>query len=71
LGVSLVENLEVAARYGGSDDGAGFLPESQYGLVLNWGVFKNTNLAVEYLHDEFEDDVQQIDTLTAQLAIEF
>jgi len=71
LGVSLVENLEVAARYGGSDDDAGFLPESQYGMVLNWGAFKNTNIAVEYLHDEFEEDIQQTDTFTAQLAIAF
>ena len=71
LGITLAEGLEVAARYGGSDDGAGFLPESQYGVVINWGCFENTNLAVEYLHDEYEDDLQDVDTLTAQLAVEF
>jgi hypothetical protein len=71
LGIALAEGLEVAARYGGSDDGADFLPESQYGVVVNWGIFENTNLAVEYLHDEYEDDVQEADTLTAQLAVEF
>jgi hypothetical protein len=71
LGLTLVEGLEAAARYGGSDDGADFLPESQYGVVLSWGILESTNLAFEYLHNEFEDDVQESDTLTAQLAIEF
>lgn len=72
LGVTIIDNLELAARYDGSDDGgADFLPESQYGAVLNWGFFKNTNLALEYLHGEFEDDVQETDSFIAQLAIEF
>jgi len=71
LGIELAEELEVAARYGGSDDGADFLPESQYGAVISWRVFENTNLALEYLHDKYEDDVQEADTLTAQLAVEF
>ncbi len=72
LGVALTEGLEIAARYGGSDDGGpDFLPETQFGAVLNWGVFVNTNLGIEYLHGEFEDDVLKTDTLTAQLAVEF
>ena len=75
LGAMIVENLEVAVRYGGSDDGADFLPEKQYGAVLNWGVFKNTNLALEYLHGEFEEAAlgvdQEVDTFTAKLAVEF
>jgi hypothetical protein len=72
LGAVIVDRLELAVRYGGSDDGgAEFLPESQYGSVLNWGFFKNTNLAFEYLHDEYEDDAQETDTLTVQLAVEF
>jgi hypothetical protein len=72
LGVALIDNLELAARYEGSDDGgADFLPESQYGAVLNWGIFESTNLALEYLHGEFEDDVQETDSFIAQLAIEF
>jgi hypothetical protein len=71
LGVSIIENIELAVRYDGSDDGgAGFLPESQYGTVLNWGLFKNTNLAIEYLHGEFEDDAKETDSFIAQLAIE-
>ncbi|MFZ0483425.1 MAG: LbtU family siderophore porin [Desulfobacterales bacterium] len=72
LGVAVIDNLELAARYEGSDDGgAEFLPESQYGVVLNWGIFENTNLALEYLHGEYEDDAQETDSFIAQLAIEF
>ncbi len=72
LGVAIIDNLELAVRYDGSDDGgANFLPESQYGAVLNWGFYKNTNLALEYLHGEFEDDAQKTDSFIVQLAIEF
>lgn len=72
LGVSLLDNVELAIGYGGSDDGGTeFLPESQYGVVANWGVFDNTNLALEYLKTEFEDNAGEIDTITMQLAIEF
>lgn len=72
LGMVLVDSLELAARYGGSNDGgADFLPESQYGAVLNWGFLENTNLALEYLHGEFEDDAQESDSVIAQLAVEF
>ena len=72
LGVAVIDNLELAARYEGSDDGgADFLPESRYGVVLNWGIFENTNLALEYLHGEYEDDSQKTDSFVAQLAIEF
>lgn len=71
FGVAITETLGLAARYGGSDDGGEFLPETEYGAVLNWGLFKNTNLALEYLHGEFEDDSQETDTITAQLAVEF
>ena len=75
LGVGILEDLELAVRYGGSDDGADFLPETQFGAVLNWEFYEHTNLAVEYLHDKFEDtalDVdQEADTFTAQLAVAF
>ena len=71
FGVAITETLELAARYGGSDDGGEFLPETEYGAVINWGFFRNTNLAIEYLHGEFENDVQETDTITAQLAVEF
>lgn len=71
LGAMITDSLELAVRYGGADDGGDVLPETQYGAVFNWGLFSNTNLALEYLHDEFEDDVQETETFTAQLAVEF
>ncbi len=72
LGVSLLENLELAIGYGGSDDGGEeFLPETRYGAVVNWGIYDNTNLALEFLRAEFEDNAVETDTVTLQLAIEF
>lgn len=72
LGVSVVENVEIAVRYSGSDDGGNeFLPETEYGGVINWAFFENTNLALEYLHWEFEDDFKETDLFTMQLAVEF
>lgn len=75
LGMAFSDAWEVAARYESSTDGdAGsgeFLPESRYGVVLNWGIFENTNMAFEYMHGEFEKDFQETDVFTAQLAVEF
>lgn len=75
FGFAVSDSWEIAVKYAGSEDGdAGggeFLPESQYGAVVNWGIFENTNLAFEYLHGEFENDFQETDVLTTQLAIEF
>jgi hypothetical protein len=71
LGITLVKGVEAAARYGGSDDGGDFLPESQYGGVVSWECFEKTSLALEYLHDDYEDDVHKDDTWTAQLAVKF
>jgi hypothetical protein len=77
LGAGITETVEAAVRYGGSTDGgdpvngAFMLPESEYGAVVNWGLFDSTNLAFEYLHGEFEGDVLTTDTFTVQLAVEF
>jgi hypothetical protein len=72
FGAGITDSLELAIRYGGSNDGGTeFLPEIQYGAVLNWGLFDGTNLALEYMHDEFEDESQEVNALTAQLAVEF
>ncbi|MDX2446106.1 MAG: LbtU family siderophore porin [Desulfobacterales bacterium] len=72
LGARIIDSVELAVRYGGSEDGeADFFPESHYGAVLNWGFFENTNLALEYLHNKYEDDARTVDMLTAQLAVEF
>jgi hypothetical protein len=72
LGAAVLEDLELAVGYGGSDDGGDeFLPENQYGAVINWKIFDSTNLALEYLRAEFEDNGQETDTYTVQLAVEF
>jgi hypothetical protein len=77
LGYAFSDRWQAALRYGGSLDGdAGggeFLPKSQYGAVVNWGVFENTKLALEYLHSDFKNDYQTGDAIiiTFQLAVEF
>lgn len=72
LGVGIVEKVALSVRYGGSSDGGeDFLPEKEYGTVLNWAVFENTNLAFEYMRSEFEDDHHKTDSFVTQLAIEF
>jgi hypothetical protein len=71
LAFAATDVVEIAARYGGSEDGADLLPESQYGAVINWGFFDNTNLALEYLYGKFADDHGKNHAVTAQLAIEF
>ncbi len=38
--------------------------------VVGIGVLEGTSLALEYLHDEYEND-DEADVITAQLAIEF
>lgn len=71
LAFAVTDSVEIAARYGGSDDGADLLPESHYGAVINWGFFDNTNLALEYLYGKFADDHGKTHAVTAQLAVEF
>ena len=75
LGFAVSDAWEIAAKYEGSTDGDAvggeFLPESQYGAVVNWGIFENTNLALEYLHGEFENDFQETDVFTTQFAVQF
>jgi hypothetical protein len=70
LGVAVTEDFGLAARYGGSDDGGDLLAEKEYGVVLSYGLFENTSLAVEYMHGEFENKDEQ-DVFTAQLAVAF
>lgn len=75
LGCAVSDAWEIAVKYEGSEDGdAGsgeFLPKSRYGAVVNWGFYENTNLAIEYLHGEFENDFQKTDVVTTQIAVEF
>ncbi|MCK5738343.1 LbtU family siderophore porin [bacterium] len=60
----------VGIAYQGTDNARDFLPESRVMGVIGVGIFDSTTLALEYLHDEFEND-DEVDVITAQLAIEF
>ena len=75
LGVAITDSLEAALKYEGSTDGdAGggeFMPEAQYGAVINWAFLEKTTLALEYLHGEYADNFQTTETVTVQLAVEF
>jgi len=70
LTVGVVDDLEVALRYESSDDCGDFLPEKRYGATVTYGLFENTSLGLEYLSGEFKN-IDEIDVITAQLAIEF
>lgn len=70
LAWAATDDLEAAVRCEGSDDGGDWIPETQYGVVVSYGIFDNTSVAVEYLRGEFENDDER-DAFTAQLAIEF
>ncbi len=60
----------VGLAYQGSDDADDYIAESRYMGVVGVGVCEGTSLALEYLHDTFEND-DEADVVTAQLAIEF
>jgi len=85
LAVSPMERLELAARYGGSDEirggidpaiaGAGlpleaFIPKSQYGVVASYNIWGPITVSLEYLFNIFQNiDKQHV--ITGQLAAEF
>ncbi len=60
----------VGMAYQGSDDTGNEFPEARYMGVVGMEIFTATTLALEYYHDEFEND-DKADQLTAQLAVEF
>lgn len=64
------EDLEIAARYGGSDNALEFIPKKQYGMALTYSLFNNTSLSFEYLYGAFDNDDER-DAFTAQVAVEF
>jgi len=71
-GYAFSESWELAGRYGGSKDGgADFLPEEEFGAVLNWSCLSDVNLALEYVHGDYRDGGLETDSLAAQLAVEF
>ncbi|ALC17089.1 hypothetical protein DSOUD_2326 [Desulfuromonas soudanensis] len=74
-----VEQVEVAARYEGSDEFAG-QPERQYGVAVSWSLWEDATLSLEYLRGRFDQDFSadeegnvpdRRELLGAQLAFEF
>jgi hypothetical protein len=70
LGLAATDRLELAVKYEGGKDLGDFLPDQRYGVVAGFGLFDGVCLAAEFLHGEY-DAGGEVDTLTAQLAIEF
>lgn len=73
-----IEDFEIAVRYGGSSDtfgtSANLLPDTQVGICGIYEIFDNTSLGLEYLYEEFEEDLEEKDEvvkITVQLAVEF
>ncbi|MBC2715193.1 MAG: LbtU family siderophore porin [Desulfobacteraceae bacterium] len=60
----------IGLAYQGTSDSGDFLPETRIVGAIGVGIFDSTTLALEYAHDEFEND-DKADVITAQLAIEF
>jgi len=56
--------------YQGCDNGENFFPESRLMTVVSVGIFEETTVALEYRHDQFEND-DKANVVTAQLAMGF
>ena len=85
LAVRPMEKLELATRYGGSDEIRGgidpaiaaaglpleaFIPRSQYGAVASYNIWGPITVSLEYLFNIYENvDKQHI--ITGQLAAKF
>ncbi|HMA67032.1 MAG TPA: hypothetical protein VKO20_04365, partial [Desulfosalsimonadaceae bacterium] len=59
-----------ALAYQGSDDAGDFLPETRLMGSIGVEIYEATSLALEYFHDEYEND-DEADVVTAQLAVAF
>ena len=64
------KEVVIALGCQGTDNMGDVLPETRILGSVGYGIFENTALALEYLHDEYEND-DEADVITAQLAIEF
>jgi hypothetical protein len=58
------------AGYASTDEDLDFIPQDRYMFTIGAEILPYTSLALEYLHDEYEDD-DSADIVTAQLALEF
>ena len=76
---SITDALAIAAKYEGNKELFEF-PEKQYGVVVSYGLYENTSIALEYLSGEYDEDYvtskgfpgdDKVSSVTAQLAIDF
>jgi len=67
---AVMPSLEVALRYGGSDEVGLELAEEMYGIALLYDILDNTSLTFEYLQQDFADNSKDKQG-TMQLAVEF
>ena len=64
------KGIDLALAYQGTDEAWNRLPEDRYVGSVGVGIFEYTTLALEYRHDDYENDDEE-DAVTAQLAFEF
>ena len=70
-GFTLAEkDTTLAVGWQGTDDAGGFLAEDRYICAMSMDVFDSTSVALEYFHEEYENDDEN-DAVTAQLAFAF
>lgn len=70
LAFAMPYNIELATRIEGSDEFFA-MPELQYGIAGTYGFTDNMVVTLEYLHGEFDNDIDSRDIVTAQLGMEF
>lgn len=54
----------------GTENTDNLYPENRYGTAVGVALFEHVNVALEYLHDEYEND-DKAEIVTMQLALEF
>lgn len=64
------KKLTMAGAWQGVTNAEDWFPETRIMGAASMGVFKDTTLALEYRHDEFEND-DKADAVTSQLAVNF
>ena len=70
LAYMMLEDLEIAARYAGSDNALNTLPEDQYAAIVTYGFWDSASVSLEYLHNKFENKDEE-SAATLQLAVVF
>ncbi len=70
VSASMSERLAVALRFEGADEFPG-MPEAQCGVCVSYALADTVGLALEYMHGSFDNDTDDRDMVTAQLAAEF